>query len=107
MSEFNNLINRRIWDKVNGVSYFCPVCGQYKPEKEFYKRKNTKFGVEPRCRIHYSKKDKDEKDNENAHLKFGRVTEKDFVGARELLQKLGYDTTKNVHEQFKKKFKLK
>ncbi len=47
-----------------------------------------------------------DEDKENAHLKFSKVSEKDFVGARILLQKLGYDTTKSVSEQFNKKHKL-
>lgn len=100
------LINKRIWDKDHGVSYFCPICGKYKPEKEFYKRKNSKWGVESKCRIHFSKRDKDDK-GENDHIKFSRLTEKDFVGARKLLQQLGYDTTKDIHSQFKKKHNLK
>lgn len=102
----DELINRRIWDKDKGLSYFCSVCGCYKPEREFYKRKNSKWNVEPRCKIHYTKKDKDE-DPDNAHLKFSRITKQDFIGARELLQRLGYDTTKDVHEQFKKRHNLK
>ena len=53
-----------------------------------------------------SSNDKDE-DKDNAHLKFGRLEEKDFIGARKLLQQLGYDTTKDVHQQFKTKHKLK
>jgi hypothetical protein len=107
MGDFDKFLNRRIWDKDKGVSYFCPICGQYKPEKEFYKRKSSKWGVEPKCRLHYTKRDKNEKQEDDSHLKFSRVTEKDFVGARNLLQLLGYDTTKDVHEQFKQKHKLK
>jgi hypothetical protein len=103
MKEF---INRRIWDKNDGVSYFCSICGKYKPEKEFYKSKKNKWGVETRCRLHFTKRDKDDDRNDH-HLKLSRVTEKDFIGARELLQQLGYDTTKDVHQQFKNKHKLK
>lgn len=102
MKEF---INRRIWDKDAGLSYFCPICGKYKPEKEFYKRKSSKWGVERSCKIHFTKKGKDEDKGE--HLKFSRLTEDDFVGARQLLQKLGYDTGKDIHTQFKNKHNLK
>lgn len=101
-----DLINRRIWDKDNGLSYFCSICGKYKPEKEFYNSKKHKWGKDPRCRLHFTKRDKDD-DRKDNHLKFTRVTEQDFIGARELLQHLGYDTSKDVHEQFKTKHKLK
>ena len=52
MKEF---LNRRIWDKENGLSYFCSICGQYKPEKDFYRYKRSKWGVEPRCKLHFTK----------------------------------------------------
>ena len=100
------LLNRRIWDKEQGVSYFCTICGQYRPEKDFYKDKKNTWGKQTKCKRHYTKRDKDE-DKDNSHLKFTRLNESDFVGARLLLQKLGYDTTKDVSEQFNKKHKLK
>lgn len=103
MKEFQN---RRIWDKDNGLSYFCNVCGKYKPEKEFYKRKSGNFRVDSKCKIHYTKREKGE-DKDNSHLKFTRLSEKDYAEARNLLQKLSYDTTKDVHEQFKKRHNLK
>lgn len=101
-------LNRRIWDKEKGVSYFCTICGQYRPEGDFYKSKKNTWGYETRCKRHFTKRDKDE-DKDNSHLKFGRLDEKDFVGARKLLQQLGYNTTGDVsvHEQFKKRHKLK
>ena len=101
------LVNRRIWDKEHGVSYFCTICGQYRPEKDFYKDTKNKWGKSSRCKAHFTKRDKDE-DKDNAHLKFTKVCEKDFIGARALLQKLGYNTTgsESVAEQFNKKHKL-
>jgi len=99
-------LNRRIWDKDNGLSYFCSICGQYKPEKDFYKSKTKKWGVETRCKIHFSSRDKDD-DRNDSHLKFTRLTETDFTQARHLLQLLGYDTSKDVNEQFKLKHKIK
>lgn len=103
MKEF---LNRRIWDKDKGVSYFCTVCGQYRPEADFYKSKRSKWGIETKCKRHYTKRDVDDDDNDS-HLKFSRLTESDFKNARELLNKLGYDTSKDVHEQFMNKYKLK
>jgi hypothetical protein len=100
-----DLINRRIWDKEYGVSYFCTICGQYRPEKDFYKDNKSSWGKSSRCKRHFTKKDKDD-DGDNAHLKFSKISESDFIGARKLLQKLGYDTSQNVAEQFNKKHKL-
>lgn len=100
-------LNRRIWDANNGVSYFCSICGAYKPEAQFYKSKRTKWGVDTKCKSHYTKRDVD-RDKSNDHLKFNRLTESDFIGARHLLQRLGYDTSgsTSVYNQFINKHKL-
>ena len=102
MDEF---LKRRIWDKEKGVSYFCTICGEYKPENMFYKNKKTTWGVETKCKDHYLKKDKI--DPTNDHIKFTRLYDSDFEGAKKLLTDMGYDTTKNVHDQFMKKYNLK
>ena len=98
-------LNRRIWDKDNGISYFCTVCGQYRPEADFYKSKRSKWGVETKCKRHYTRRDQED-DNEDSHLKFTKLSEKDFTNARELLNKLGYDTSQDVHNQFLNKHKI-
>lgn len=105
MDEF---VNRRIWDRELGLSYFCTICGCYKPEAEFYKSKRTKWGVETKCKIHFTKAEPDEVKGENAHLKFSRLTEKDFLGARKILNSLGYETSggTSIHQQFLDKYKL-
>lgn len=102
------LVNRRIWHAEWGLSYFCSICGEYLPEKNFYTSKRNKWGVETRCKLHFTKKDPDE-DFDTTHLKFSKVTEKDFIGAREILKSLGYDTTDphhSIHQQFMEKYKL-
>jgi len=73
--------------------------------KDFYKDNKSSWGKSSRCKRHFTKKDKDD-DGDNAHLKFSKISESDFIGARKLLQKLGYDTSQNVSEQFNKKHKL-
>ena len=98
-------LKRRIWDKEKGVSYFCTICGEYKPESQFYKNKKTTWGIETRCKDHYIKKNKE--DNSNDHIRFTRLYEKDFQGAKEILQRMGYDTTRNIHQQFMEKHKHK
>ena len=103
------LINRRIWDKDKGLCYFCTICGAYKPEKDFYKSNRTKWGVNTSCKIHHTKKDPNDEGG-NEHLKFSKIKEEDFIGAREVLKKLGYitnDANNSVHQQFLNKHNLK
>lgn len=102
MDEF---VNRRIWDKELGLCYFCTICGQYRPDKMFYRSKRTAWGKDTRCKLHYTKKEKD--DGTNNHLKLAKVKEEDFIGARELLKKLGYDTSAThnpIHQQVIEKY---
>jgi len=100
MREF---IDRRIWHKDFGLSYWCSICGEYKPESSFYKNNRTKWGVDRMCKEHYKRVKGQEKD----HLTFNNLTRKDVKSASILLQSLGYDITKNIHEQFLDKHKDK
>lgn len=104
MKEF---LYRRIWTEESGVSYFCSICAKYLPENNFYKSKRSKWGIDTKCKKHYTKRDKDG-DRSNDHLKFSRLRSSDFKGASYLLQQLGYDTTgkTSVHQQFLNKHKL-
>lgn len=101
MGEFDEYLNRRMLTD-EGWVYFCRICGEYKPEKEFYNRKDTKFGIETRCKIHFTKKDEGD-DGKDNHLKLAPLTKEDFRGAQKLLEGLGYKFGKNeptVHQQF-------
>jgi len=91
-------LSRRIITE-EGMSYFCRICGTYKPEDHFYRRKDSKWGVDYKCKIHSSKRDV-EHDPDMDYLKLDPLTEEDFIQSSILLQKLGYDITKNIHEQF-------
>lgn len=97
-------LDRRIWHKEHGVSYWCSICGEYKPESDFYKSKRTKWGVDRNCKEHYRL---GKEDRETAYLQFNNFKKSDFVNALALLQSLGYDTSKNVHEQFMERYKDK
>lgn len=94
-------LSRRIITE-EGMSYFCRICGTYKPEKDFYKRKGSKWGVDYKCKIHSTKKEPDDDGSMN-HLKLDPLTEQDFIESGKLLQRMGYDITKNIHEQFLKR----
>ena len=83
-----------------GWEFFCRICGDYQPESQFYKKKDSKWGLAHSCKIHSTRKGDEDKDME--HIKFDPLKESDFVGAKKLLEALGYDTNseKSVHQQF-------
>lgn len=105
MSDLDKYLNRRIWTD-GGIMYFCRICGKYLPQDQFYKRKDSKWGLDSKCKLHYKKMEKEDDDAEMDYLKLSPLKESDFIHATELLQLLGYDTTKNIHEQFKKRNNL-
>ena len=92
----------------DGWVYFCRICGDYKPESEFYKRKKHPFKTDSRCKLHYSKKDKDD-DGDMNYIKFLPLKEDDFIQTQIVLELLGYKIGKDedpVHIQFNKKHNL-
>lgn len=89
MGEFQQYLNRRRLTP-DGWMYFCRICGEYKLEDEFYKRSDTVFGKDYRCKIHYVKKNKDE-DSEMDYLRLLPLKEQDFIDTQILLQTLGYE----------------
>lgn len=91
-------LDRRIWHIENGLSYWCSICGEYKPESEFYKNKRTKWGVDRICKEHYRNENED---RDTSHLKFSNIRQSDFNGAVKLLESMGYDVAKgDIHQQF-------
>jgi len=105
--EFESYLSRRMWTE-DGVVYFCRICGDYLPEDQFYKRNDTPFKIDSRCKIHYSKKDPDD-DGSMDYIKFDALTEDDFIDTQITLEKMGYKIGKEhptVHEQFMIKYNL-
>lgn len=104
--EFQQYLSRRILGD-EGFMYFCRICGQYKPENDFYKSKESIWGYDTKCKEHYTRKEKDE-DDEMSYLKLNPLKEKDFVDTQIFLEKMGYNFNcgKTVHEQFVEKHKL-
>ena len=90
-----------------GWEFFCRICGDYQPESQFYKKKDSKWGLAHSCKIHSTRKGDDDKDME--HIKFDPLKESDFIGAKKLLQALGYDTESDIpiHEQFSIRMELR
>ena len=103
--QFEQYLSRRILGD-NGFMYFCRICGEYKPENEFYKSKNSVWSLDTKCKIHYTRKENDEDDN--PHLKLNPLKEQDFIDTQIFLEKMGYDFSNgiSVHEQFLTKHKL-
>jgi hypothetical protein len=86
-SKSEQYLKRRMW-REDGLYYFCNLCGDYKLETEFYKSKNTPFGITYKCKLHYKKDDNSTKEFD--HLKLSPITDDDFLGAQILLENLGY-----------------
>jgi hypothetical protein len=108
MGEFDKYLSRRYLGE-QGWLYFCRICGDYKPEGEFYTRKDTPFSIDTRCKIHYRKASKED-DGENTHLNLNPLREQDFVETQKFLERLGYKFGPNeesVHIQFIKKHNIK
>jgi hypothetical protein len=105
--QFEQHLSRRIMtDK--GWTFFCRICGQFKSETEFYKSNKTKWGIDTKCKLHYTRREPDD-DGEMDYLKLNPIKENDFVETQKMLERLGYrfDTEESVHQQFMKKHNLK
>ena len=104
--QFEYHLSRRMLGEQGGFNYFCRQCGLYLPEGNFYKSKDSKWGLDSRCKIHHSRKDEDD-DGEMSYLKLNPITEDDFILTQQLLERLGYTFTgQTIHEQFMIKHKL-
>jgi hypothetical protein len=103
--EFEQYLSRRIMTE-NGWEFFCSHCGCFKSENDFYKSNKTKWGIDNKCKIHYSRKDPDD-DGEMNYLKLGPIKESDFIEVQKFLSRIGYKfgpDEKSVHEQFMDKY---
>jgi hypothetical protein len=110
--QFERLLSRRIMGEQGEWLVFCRVCGHFKPVTEFYKRTDSKWGVDSRCKEHYKsykKKTDEPEDPEMSYLKLDNIKESDFQNVQEFLTQLGFSfqTEKTIHEQFMDKYKLK
>jgi len=101
---FQQYLSRRMMS-VDGWTYFCTQCGTYKPEKDFYKRKDSIWGIDSSCKHHGQKLDI-EPDKDMAYLKLNPLTEKDFIDTQQFLKKIGYcfGCGKTIHQQFMEKY---
>ena len=106
--QINFNLRRRMMTE-DGWKYFCRNCGTYLLETNFYKSKTGPFKISTQCKLHYSKKTKDESD-EMDYLKLDPIQDEDFTGVQRLLESLGYKfgiDTPPVHIQFNTRHNIK
>lgn len=97
--------------------HFCKECNGYKPADEFNRCSKCPFGLYPLCKEHHRQKNREQyhktKNNSTRkkyqddmwHLKLSFPTEEDYILMRKFLEKIGYDTSRNIHEQFMERIK--
>lgn len=109
--QINFNLKRRMLNADGFFYYFCRNCGTYLPETNFYKSKTGPFKISTQCKLHYSKKDKNESDDiEMEYLKLDPIQDEDFQGVQRLLETLGYEfgvDIPSVHNQFLKRHNIK
>jgi len=93
----------------DGLWYlFCRMCGDYKPEYEFYNSKDTPFGKTYKCKLHYQK-DQPKSDPDTEYLKLSTITDDDLAQTELFLKTLGYTIGPNelpIWRQFEIKHKI-
>ncbi len=101
-------MNRRFIGPDGSWFLFCRLCGEYKPENEFYNSKDGKFGKTYKCKQHYQRTN-EPVDSEFNYLNLKPLTENDFIETENLLRRLGYKVGPNelpIWRQFEIKHKI-
>jgi hypothetical protein len=86
----------------------CSSCGLEKKLESFGKNKQVPGGIEKRCKIcknNYNKKYRKENSTgvDGRMLKLNPTKKEDWCKTYQFLKQIGYDVTKDIHEQFAKK----
>jgi len=106
-NQFEKYLSRRLLTE-QGWVYFCRICGEYKPENQFYKRSDTPYKIDSRCKEHYTRKNNDD-DGEMDYLKLNPLTEDDFIETQRFLERIGYsyNSDKPIWKQFNERHGIK
>jgi len=107
--EFQQYLSRRILTE-HGWSFFCRLCGEYKPEADFYKSKKNLWGLDSKCKIHYTNTKDTEDMSDMDYMKLSPVKESDFINVQVMLERMGYkfgEGEESVHQQLMNKMKNK
>ncbi len=75
--KFELYLSRRIMGP-NGWMFFCRLCGKYVDEEQFYHKKGGKWGLDAKCKIHYTRTNEDD-DPEMAYLKLDPIKESESL----------------------------
>lgn len=79
----------------------CISCYELKYKKDFYKSKRYLDGFMSRCKECYNNKIFIDKDYPSfGAINIGQINEESFNDMNELLSSMGYDTDRDIHEQF-------
>lgn len=108
-SRIDTFLKRRIMGSDGTWHLFCRMCGEFKPETDFYNSKDTAWGKTHKCKLHY-KEAKEPKDDEMDYIRLSPIRESDFEGVERLLKMLGYKIGPDelpVYKQFELKHNLK
>jgi len=91
----------------------CTYCGQEKELELFSKNNFTKDGYLAICKLcfnerakTYRKKGEKKPASKTSGLKLGNTTKKDWCLMFAALEKMGYDLTRDIHQQFCEKHNL-
>lgn len=87
----------------------CKVCGEYKLIEYFYAKKNDSSRIKETCRKCINSSEKNTKKrmvDEKYTLGLVGLNDDDFIEAFKFLKAIGYDLTKDIHQQFCEKHNL-
>jgi len=102
--------------KIDEGNRVCCSCQKQKPLTEYYKNRNVSSGYSGKCKKCVSSGNlciKKEKSNKKKLIKrevgptLYSVSKEDWLETYSFLKSIGYDLTKNIHEQFCLKYNLK
>ncbi len=85
----------------------CRKCHHELPITDFYTSKNMKSGYLTQCKLCWRERHKNPENKPKSpdlmgldDLRLYRLTKDDYKSLYELLDRIGYDTTKDIHKQF-------
>jgi hypothetical protein len=110
--------DRRYLGEDGRMYHFCRDCNDYKPSTEFNKCSKCPFGLHILCKEHHREQNRKQYQNNKlkekkkltkddmSYLRISFPTENDYLLMKKFLEKLGYDTSKNIHNQFMERHNL-
>jgi len=104
----------------DGVMYhYCKECCDFKPVYEFNNCTKCAFGKYPLCKQHHRERNKvsydrnksgerkPRKKDDMSYLQISFPTSQDYQETKDVLTRMGYDISRNIHRQFLDKIRDK